>query len=169
MTSGEQQSKLIDILRFPLMVAVLLTHIDFPYAGWEGSTAWFLYTALNRILGCVGVPLFFFISGYLFFRKTTATHPTAASFPISLWLEKIRKRTRTLVVPYFLWITAWLLFYYALYHSPAARFLDKGVPYSTDYVLHAYWGVQFQLGDFAAFPLLRQFHDWLGEQWTSAS
>jgi peptidoglycan/LPS O-acetylase OafA/YrhL len=165
MTPGELQSKLIGILRFPLMVAVLLTHIHFPYAGWEGSSAWFLYIALNRIVGCVGVPLFFFISGYLFFHKTTA----ATGFPVSLWLEKIRKRARTLALPYFLWMTAWLLFYYALYHSPAARFLDKGVPYDTTYVLRAYWDVQFQLGDFAAFPLLRQFHDWLGWQWTSAT
>lgn len=51
------------------------------------------------------VPVFFLISGYLFFIRLD-------DWDYSVWKDKIRKRVKTLVVPYLLWnIIAFVAFY----------------------------------------------------------
>ena len=71
------QSRVIDVLRFPMIVGVVLWHsffegimgLDIPDSGIPiyHTTSFFI----SRILASVAVPLFFFISGYLFFFRTT--------------------------------------------------------------------------------------------------
>ncbi|WP_455623636.1 acyltransferase family protein [Parabacteroides sp.] len=105
MTNDELQSKTIAFLRFPLIVGVVLIHshitdgvvmngvtvfspVDFP-----------VYRAVSNLLSDVfarvAVPLFFFISGFLFFYKS--------AFSASVYKDKLRKRVRTVLVPYLFW------------------------------------------------------------------
>ena len=89
----------IDFLRFPLTVGVVFIHapielitknIDsFPFAK---NIDYLISENIARI----AVPLFFFISGFLFFKSTH-------TFDKSIYISKIRKRINTLVVPYILW------------------------------------------------------------------
>ena len=102
-------SRSIDQLRFPCAAAVVLLHaLGQPLAGNDGIS--FRYGAYDatRILFSEGmcrvaVPIFFFISGYLFFVKLE-------QWNINVWVDKLRKRAKTLLVPYLLWnIIAFLL------------------------------------------------------------
>ncbi|UOB19420.1 acyltransferase family protein [Abyssalbus ytuae] len=59
----------------------------------------------------IAVPLFFAISGYLFFANIK-------EFPFLLYRQKVSKRLKTLVKPYFFWSVFWLLIYFLLQSLP---------------------------------------------------
>ena len=104
------QSKTIDCLRFPMAVAVVVLH--------QGSDSIVGATGALRCL-CVffsegicrlAVPLFFFVSGYLFFNNLNDWSWTA-------WRVKIRHRVKSLFIPYFLWNSiAFLVFWGFSFH-----------------------------------------------------
>lgn len=105
MTNEELQSKTIDYLRFPLILGIIFIHFDliehvFTYQGVQyglNPPAWFvlLVNFFSEVLPQIGVPLFFIISGYLFFFR--------GQFDGSIYKQKLLKRARTLLVPYLLW------------------------------------------------------------------
>ncbi len=97
-------SKVITWLRFPLIFLIILLHC-YSVQRLEGSHETYfkvLYPFYNW-LGETGVPGFFFISGYLFFlsKKT--------------YLQKLKARVHTLVIPYILWNIIMLVLYIATY------------------------------------------------------
>lgn len=102
-TSNNQLSTILDALRFPMIVLVLFMHVvpiapnDIP---WELSwKSFYLFTTefIAHNFGRIAVPIFFLISGYLFFLKAPDSWDT--SFFTSQW----RKRIKTLLIPYLLW------------------------------------------------------------------
>ena len=96
------KSKTIEWLRFFCVVAVVLIHsVGSPLDGNEVIS--FRYGAYDTIrilfsegLCRVAVPIFFLISGYLFFVRLE-------EWDRNIWLKKIKKRVRTLLVPYLIW------------------------------------------------------------------
>jgi fucose 4-O-acetylase-like acetyltransferase len=99
----EKDSQIISLLRFPLTFLVVMQHCRGEIAmssEWESFTLTDLYYALKIFfsggLSLIAVPAFFFISGYLFFRHID-------TFNVSIYKEKIRKRQRSLLVPFVLW------------------------------------------------------------------
>ena len=104
--SGDSlQSKVISFLRFPLIVAVVLIHTE-PHSVITGSNEVvgtqhygiynMIFMLISNIFANVAVPLFFFISGFLFFNK-------GGYFTLPTYLKKIRKRAKSLLVPYIIW------------------------------------------------------------------
>ncbi len=103
MTNKELLSQTISWLRFPLMVGVVLIHnnmttiniqgqeIDYSGITWYADTIYLFREVISRI----SVPLFFFISGFLFFYNT--------EFNIGKYWEKLKKRIHTLLIPYIVW------------------------------------------------------------------
>lgn len=95
----------ISWLRFPLMLCVVMLHCycTVPLAPGDHSTFFRIVYPFGLWLGESGVPAFFFISGYLFYisKKT--------------YKEKISSRVHTLLYPYLLWNTMFLLLYIGLY------------------------------------------------------
>lgn len=91
------QSRVIDWLRFPLAAAVVLLHAGEISEGVYGPD---FYSTLRIILShgiCrIAVPAFFFFSGYLFFSKLE-------NWDWTIWAGKVKKRARTLLLPYVLW------------------------------------------------------------------
>lgn len=103
-SNEELLSKTIQFLRFPLIIGVVLIHsqvlgegmlrvsenptLDFPIY----STISYLFSS---IIARIAVPLFFFFSGFLFFYRV--------SFNFSVYINKLKKRCRTLLLPYLLW------------------------------------------------------------------
>ncbi len=61
-------------------------------------------------LSNIFIPMFFFISGYLFF----ANH----DFSVFTFKRKIRNRFKTLVIPYILWCGLWFLIVYLIQFIP---------------------------------------------------
>lgn len=90
-------SQTIAFLRFPLIVAVVLIHTEpgVP-AGIVGNGVYLLVRNLiSEVVSAVAVPLFFFISGYLFYAN--------GRFGIKAYGDKMKKRVHTLLIPYLLW------------------------------------------------------------------
>lgn len=103
-TFGKETSDVISWLRFPLVMMVLFIHVhpmDVPFnpgmqhlqgAGWS-HVLYACWAVGCNILSNVAVPTFFLISAYLFFRGMTEWS----------WLQygqKLKRRARTLLVPY---------------------------------------------------------------------
>lgn len=105
MTNDELQSKTISYLRFPLTLGIIFIHFDliehvFTYQGVQyglNPPSWFVFLInfFSEVLPQIGVPLFFIISGYLFFYR--------GEFDGNVYKQKLLKRARTLLVPYLLW------------------------------------------------------------------
>ena len=91
------QSRAIDFLRFPMAALVVLLHTAALGVGSSYPVYSTLCIALGRGICRIAVPCFFMISGYLFFNKLEDKWDTR------IWLDKLKKRVRTLLVPYLLW------------------------------------------------------------------
>ena len=114
LSSEELQSKTIDFLRFPLIVGVILIHTSpdslVVNGTYQDAVSVYpvystIYTLCSQILPRLAVPIFFIISGFLFFYHTPV-------FDKSAYWSKLKKRARTLLVPYLLWNALVILFYF---------------------------------------------------------
>jgi hypothetical protein len=103
-----------DLLRLPLMLGVVLIHAYDPLSGGALSLQGHDHIAdqvmyfFSQILGRLSVPIFFYFSGFFFYRQLSAP-----SFTV--WLGLIGKRVRTLFVPFLFWNVLTLLTFLALY------------------------------------------------------
>ncbi|MCD8291537.1 MAG: acyltransferase family protein [Prevotella sp.] len=98
-------SKTISCLRFPLIVGIVLIHFDISNGfymhgvtyGGGGNPEWYhtIISLFSEVLPSIGVPLFFFFSGFLFFYHT--------SWGIKAYKKKLKRRVRTLLLPYIIW------------------------------------------------------------------
>lgn len=89
-------SKKLKILSFISIIGVLVAHSYF-----VENNAWEINAFIQDWIGCqivrFCIPLFFFISGYLFFRETKD------GGGIQKILRKMRTRSHSLILPYLLW------------------------------------------------------------------
>ena len=105
MTNDELLSKTISWLRFPLIVGVVFIHTNLTKKGviiqgvaHEIQDATYYYALTNffsEVLARIAVPLFFIISGFLFFYHT--------DFDAQTYKRKLKSRARTLLIPYLIW------------------------------------------------------------------
>lgn len=90
-------SRVISFLRFPLIVAVIFIHCNLMVKNPELETMpifnFLAYITMKLV--CIAVPVFFFISGLLFFKDS--------SFNFALYQKKLRSRVYTILIPYILW------------------------------------------------------------------
>ncbi|MCR5077299.1 MAG: acyltransferase family protein [Prevotella sp.] len=117
MNSASMPSLVIRTLRFPLVVLVLLIHSNFQGVSqaWDsmlaacpafplGGTELSVGTFINFISGSLAPlanPFFFFLSGLLFFR--------GGDFTRQVYTGKLRRRVRSLLLPYLIWNGLFLL------------------------------------------------------------
>lgn len=85
-------SKVISFLRFPLILLVVLIHVPRIENGPEYYNI--ISTFLSSVVSGIAVPMFFAISGYLFFLS---------EFTTTKYCDKLRKRVYSLLIPYLLW------------------------------------------------------------------
>lgn len=91
----------ISQLRFPLIVLVTYAH---SYSGVSGdyslladwNTYEFLKLLVSQTLVKVAVPVFFIISGYLFFVNVS-------EWNVQVYRQKLLRRVKTLLIPYLFW------------------------------------------------------------------
>lgn len=119
-------SRIISLLRFPLIVGIVCIHAGVPESvvSAVGSHAVydFVHEWSEQVVARVAVPLFFLISGYLFFLNVERL--TLAAYGHKLW-----KRVRTLFVPYVWWnvagvLVAWLFHTYVFHLRSAVPHWD---------------------------------------------
>lgn len=105
------QSKTISFLRFLLIIGIVFIHSEAEVIVFKSmhlntdQIPLFYYTTklFTSILPKVSVPLFFFISGFLFFFNV--------DFTKNIYFKKLRSRIKTLFIPYIFWITVILIFF----------------------------------------------------------
>lgn len=143
MTNYNRQSVCIDILRFPLMVAVVFIHTDllnfrfgndpipesihiFPY----------IFNLISGGICRVAVPLFFIVSGYLFFRNHSGIDIN--------YKQKFKHRFYTLLLPYLLWNTLFLCLF-ALGQFLFPNLLSGNNLLISDYTVFNYFQVYWNI------------------------
>lgn len=111
MQHDEIKYNVFDWLRFPLIVFVVYIHsfgepkevgtIDF--GSLSPMDFYNLFRiSISHVLTHIAVPTFFFISGYLFFGKLEVWNK-------AVYLDKLKRRVRTLLIPYLIWNTLYIL------------------------------------------------------------
>lgn len=139
--------QVIHFIRIPLIIGVVLIHSSVKCA----DDSMYMYTLLHRVfselLVSPCVPTFFFISGFLFFYNTQ-------TFDYGCYLNKMKRRCRTLFVPYLFW-NALVLFYYLLGHLCFSNLIDPNncnvLRYTPLELIRSFW-------DFpGGFPVCYQF------------
>ena len=99
------QFKVFDWLRFPLIVGVVFIHcfgkpFDFDAVDFAHLSAMDCYNlfrvAVSRVLTHVCVPVFYLISGYLFFIRLE-------KWDYKVYLDKLKKRCKSLLMPFLIW------------------------------------------------------------------
>lgn len=141
MPNSELQSKIIDFLRFPLIVGVVFIHNNSSTMIVQGveignSTNLPMYyiasNLFSQVIGSIAVPLFFFISGFLFFLNK--------NFNLNVYKRKLQSRVHTLFIPYLFWNLAVLLFCYIATMIPILSSGSKSSDYNLMYILESLWG-----------------------------
>ena len=109
------QSKTIDLLRFPLAIAVIYIHsfgtpvqVDIQAINYSELTSLDIYNLLrvfiSHVVTHIAVPTFFLTAGFLFFYNIK-------EWSKQVYFKKIKSRLTSLILPYILWnIIALLLF-----------------------------------------------------------
>lgn len=103
MVISVRESNAINLLKTCLAVGIVLSHSSFYSKSVEATIhisadnyqSFDYFITVLQSLTCVCVPLFFFISGYLFFLN-------AHSINWDFFSRKIRKRFSTLMIPFFI-------------------------------------------------------------------
>ncbi|MCP5020163.1 MAG: acyltransferase [bacterium] len=119
-----EESKRLSMLRFPLIVAVVFIHANNDRIGMpdpEGGSALYVHWLrrfLSEGLAAVAVPLFFLISGYLFFAGW--------DFSTAGFMTRLKSRIRTLLIPYLFWNIALALVLALATQVPQASALLSG-------------------------------------------
>jgi len=144
-----KQSQIIQLLRFPLIVAVVFLHcygqpMDRAIAemnfGALSFMDWYdiIRFAISLVIGPLGVPSFFFISGFLFFFSYRND-----KFEWSFFKNKYKSRWLSLGIPYLTWITMAILINLVLLQFAAYVIKDEPLDlYSTFQSkgwAHMYW------------------------------
>lgn len=112
---GEGLSSRISIMRGILTLMVvnihsinLVVHFQNENVSW-GNALWIenIECLFSEVISRVAVPAFFFISALLLYRKDFS------------WIENIRKKVHTLVIPYLIVNSLWIIIYFVLQSIPA--------------------------------------------------
>lgn len=128
-SSQNLTSNTISALRFPLAVMVVIIHartlndIDFNPV-WQNLSGMDIALGIQVLLSStvchVAVPIFYVLSGYLFFYK-------CSTFDAHIYKSKLYKRVKTLLIPYLLWNLMQIVFTILM---KTAGVLLKGKPLS---------------------------------------
>lgn len=134
------QTQCLDLLRFPLAIVVLFVHIFgntlsvSPDKIVEGSSL--LYTfgdMVDAFLGGRSVPIYFFISGYFFFRT--------AGFSWNQYIQKLKNRIHTLFIPYIVWniVALLVIFFFRLAIFASVNPIEDTPDFSLSALLNTFW------------------------------
>lgn len=100
---GKKCSQIVDEMRFPLAVMVVLQHSMPNSRAVEGTISEYVRLLLHGFCDCA-VPVFLLISGYLFFINIE-------KFTWSVYRNKIKSRIETIVIPYLVWNILYIVFH----------------------------------------------------------
>ena len=101
------QSKTFNFLRFPLMVFIVFIHTINLSDVANNIFVQDIYYLITKVIAALGVPTFFIISGYYFFYTKNENEV----FNKNSYFFKLKKRVKTLLIPFLLWNLFMIIFY----------------------------------------------------------
>ena len=139
---SEEESRRISILKVWLSVMVVFIHLEneISTAGGQAAAAlpgWLdtLEFVISRAVSRCAIPAFFFLSAYLLYRKPFR------------WEQNIRKKVRSLLVPYVILNTFWIFVFFAGQHIPALS-----AYFSREETMVGSWGIVDWIGAYFGSP-----------------
>lgn len=148
--------KTITFLRFPAILLVVILHAYTSARGlYLGNANDYIHLSyvLSLCLGEMGVPLFFTISGFLFYKSYKNK--------ISIYTSKLRTRMHSLLIPYLFWNASMILFYGIVQSIPQLNgyFSGNNLPIANyDFInfIRAFWDCgHWNAGD--GLPILQPY------------
>lgn len=143
-TNDTTLSKTISFLRFPLIIAVVFIHTELYNViingvnlteGYRFPIHDILFHIISDEIALIAVPLFFFISGFLFYYRTNI-------FTRNEYVKKLKKRSKSLLIPYLFWNST-VLFLVFLSQMFLSSMLSGSNKLITDYTfmdwLNIFW------------------------------
>lgn len=143
---NDLRSQSLDLLRFPLAVIIIINHTIFiPARILESqgtgsfADAMPVYSAIQNFVSSFlqgqSVPIYFFISGFVFFLGADLTK--------KVYVRKLKNRVHTLLIPYILWNSLDILLRLVCF-LPFLAFLSPGthsesLDFSFSAILQSYW------------------------------
>lgn len=138
---------LINVLRLPLTLGVVLIHSSVKYDALITPFFAKIHHLFSELLVAPCVPLFFFISGFLFFFKVK-------SFDLYIYGGKLKRRVKSLLIPYLFWNFV-VLGYYLLGHLCLPNVISSNnnnvLQYSVIDFIRSFWDYP------GGFPICFQF------------
>ncbi len=128
MTMEPDTSARITLLRFPLVVGIVFIHAYGSNVGLTGGQvgmsqlvgpALLVQEYFSQILARISVPLFFLMSGFLFFESFDGS--------LTKYKSKLKSRIRTLLIPYLFWNLLTLLIFAIAQTNPITSRYFSGI------------------------------------------
>lgn len=145
-------SQRIEMLRFPLIVGIVFIHMhtaDVQFSTSNQNIYAMLTEYISEILARISVPLFFAISGYLFFFSLLPT--------LQNYLKKLQSRAYTLLIPFLFWNMVIFLFYLMAQNIPfTATYFSGERPIVVELTFLQNMELFFGIGEFK-YPVSYQF------------
>ena len=151
--SDNLQSVVINNLRFPLVLMVIFIHQSYAVVDDPATLDILIFNAFyyicSHLLAGVAVPLFFLISGYLYFYKIE-------EFSKQTYIAKTKRRIKSLALPYLYWN---LIAYGVSLVKVIAQVVVNGRPVEDIYAflqtfsLHIFWDVNTSSGGLWCFGM----------------
>ncbi|MCD8183130.1 MAG: acyltransferase [Bacteroides sp.] len=144
MSRNDLRSQSLDLLRFPLAVVVLVIHI-FNTEGFtiQGNTISLenmpILLEVNRFIDGFlrgqSVPIYFFISGFVFFLGIELTREK--------YFQKLKNRLKTLLIPYIIWnivdVLILLTLFLPCFSSLVPNLYKVRLDFSLPAILQTFW------------------------------
>lgn len=151
-----ESSLRLNLLRFPLIVCVVFIHAYSSTVGFSGGEIGvsqpnhitdFVRNFISQGVARIAVPLFFLMSGFLFF--------TGFEWSKENYVLKIRSRTKTLLIPFLFWNITILIVIALAQAIPATNILLSGkIALITSFNVFDYFNA---ILGFTRFPIAYQF------------
>ena len=141
--------------KVPLIIGVVFIH-TYGIGGGPGLVSTQMHTSLfyisnqlfSQIIGRIAVPLFFLMSGYLFFLNT--------DFDFSVYKKKLKSRFYSLLIPYLFWNAAFIFIYFLVNRIPyVSSYFQNAADYNFSYFIDCFWGKDNGSG--YAYPIVYPF------------
>ena len=139
------RSQALDLLRFPLAVVVLTVHIfNTQHQGlsFSGQTVNFndypIFIELNHIIDAFlrsqSVPIYYFISGYVFFIGLQEWNKEK-------YKNKLKNRTKSLLIPYIIWNSFFIIQLILTIYTPLSKYLAQASEFNPTFenFLSCFW------------------------------
>lgn len=125
----KEQLNLFSAVKFPLMLAIVCIHVQNNPA--QMTFDYFYVKFWAEAVGRIGVPLFFFISGLMFFCNVE-NNKSLSYFISHSWNGKMKRRLHSLLIPYVVWNLIAFLFFY----------IKGDVGFTFGNLIHSFWDLK---------------------------